>query len=171
MFLEKLYLPFLAANYATIESGLDIYETERRRLKQEESLKAYNTEKSRVYSLKSQIRHVEDQFNNNWQKIKKRVLSKTTAEYDDVHMSKPSENEEEPLSKDLSKRDQAILEKFEEEKFTLYEVHLKTHLAKLSDMTLPAIEALVMLVSVFSIIDAKLKLKDRRIAEARERYQ
>lgn len=114
-------------------------------------------------NLANNLRNVESTFNNNWTKVKKRILAKVSIEVEGQEtMGNSIESEDEPLKKDLSKKDQEILEKFQEEKFTLYEAHLKEHLPK-QNLPMTAIEALVQLLVLVSLIDAKLNLKNRRI--------
>lgn len=79
-----------------------------------------------MQNKKNQLIKVEDAFDRNWQKIRKRVLQKVSVEDDENDEIKSVSGEEEDrLNKEEKNKEATILEKFEEEKFSIYLAHLK----------------------------------------------
>lgn len=62
-------------------------------------------------------------------------------------------------------QEQAILEKFEEEKFSIYLAHLKEHLPR-KNLSTSVIEALVILIHIVRIMEAKISLNRQAITDA-----
>ena len=72
--------------------------------------KAYRDKRDEIDTFKNSLRTMENTFQSNWLKIRRKVLTKVSAEIENSPAKELNDSEEDPLNTEkLTKKDQAII--------------------------------------------------------------